>query len=262
MLSLYSGTPGGGKSYHATHLGLEWVRKGKYVIANFPIKMPEKFIFKFERKIWENMLERWLFVEEITVAYLISKSFEMGWFGHESKCLILIDEAGVIFNARDWQVLAAERTKWIKFMSQHRKMGYDIVMVAQFDRMIDRQMRGCIEYEVRHLKANNSFFLSFLSLFKITLFLYVYKWYQTKLKGSMRFAVYRPSIGKRYDTFRTFNLEELLVDLERYYSGSIIPAAVAVQIETWREELDKKREEKIREQKAQEKQRMREEKTG
>lgn len=39
--------------------------------------------------------------------------------------------------------------------TQHRHFGYTVVLVAQFDRMIDRQIRSLIEYEYVHRKLSN-----------------------------------------------------------------------------------------------------------
>lgn len=36
-ISLYSGTPGSYKSYHATEDIIKWLMRGKNVIANFPV---------------------------------------------------------------------------------------------------------------------------------------------------------------------------------------------------------------------------------
>lgn len=241
MISLYTGSVGSGKSNHAVELGWDWIGRGKHVIANFPL------IFK-NTKREQAKKKRWTFNDEITVEWLMSQSIENGWYGKESQCLVIIDEAGIIFNSRDWQSKGSERMKWIKFLSQSRKFGFDFVFICQSDRMIDKQIRGLVEYEVKHLKANNSFFFSFLSLFKFTLFLYVYRWYQTRLKANMRFSYFKPWLAKRYDTFRTFNLDELIDYLEKLYEGKVIPANVAVFIESQRQELEARLAEKQKEQ--------------
>lgn len=242
MITLYTGSVGSGKSYHGCEIGIEWLGRKKHVIANFPLKFSKK---------QEKQKQLWIFNDEITVEYLMAKSIEMGWYGKESRCLVLIDEAGIIFNSRDWNSKGSERMNWIKFLSQSRKFGYDFIFICQADRMIDKQIRGLVEYEVKHLKANNSFFLSFLSMFKVTLFLYVYRWYQTRLKANLRMSVYKPWIANRYDTMRTFNLDELINYMEKLYEGKIIPSNVASFISVQKEELEKKRLEKIEEQERQ-----------
>lgn len=245
MITLYTGSVGSGKSFHGVEIGWEWVGRGKSVIANFPL------IFKATKRE-QLKAKRWTFQDEITVEWLMAKSIENGWYGKESQCIVIIDEAGIIFNSRDWQTKGGERMKWIKFLSQSRKFGYDFIFICQADRMIDKQIRGLVEYEVKHLKANNSFFLGFLSMFKFTLFLYVYRWYQTRLKSNLRISYYKPWLAKRYDTFRTFNLDELIDYLEKLYEGKIIPSNIAVFIDAQRQELDKRLAEK-REQEEKEK---------
>lgn len=237
MISIYSGTVGSSKSYHATALGLEWLNRGKHIVANFPILPPRNMRTKAQKERWEKKSKRWHFMEAITIQTLIALSIENGWFGKESQCICIIDEAGILFNSRDWQTEAKTRTAWIKFLSQSRKFGFDLVFVAQSDKMIDKQIRGLVEYDVKHFKLNNSFFLGWLSLFKISIFMYNYKWYQTKLKGNMRFAIFNPAVANRYDTMRTFNLEELAEQIEKLYEGAIIPAPVAIQLATWKKNI-------------------------
>lgn len=243
MLSLYTGTPGSGKSYHGIELGLQFVKKKGYVIANFPITPPKRYLTKFHQRKWEDMLSRWLFMEEITIDYLMALSIEKGWFGKESQCLVLIDEAGIMFNSRDWQSEKGTRNSWIKFFSQHRKFGYDFVLTTQSDRMIDKQIRGLVEYEVKHRKMNNSRMFSFLSYFRFTVFMYIYKWYGTRLKAKMQLSVFKKWVAARYDSMRVFNLEDLIESMKKVYEGKIIPSAVASQIAIWEEEIIQKIEE-------------------
>lgn len=253
MISFYSGAVGSGKSYHAVELGLSWVGRGKHVIANFSITKP-KTKFQFQEKAWIKKLDKWHFYDEITVERLMAMSIENGWFGKESQCLVIIDEAGIMFNSRDWQHARTSRTKWIKFLSQSRKFGYDFIFVTQSDRMVDKQIRGLVEYDVKHLKASNSFFLSWMKLFKITPFLYIYKWYQTKLKGNVRGSFYKPWIGNRYDTFKVFDLNDLVDSMKKVYDGKVIPASVLAQISVWEEEIKKELEKKEKEKEEMEKQ--------
>lgn len=240
MITLYTGPVGCGKSYHAVELVLEWLSKGQRVIANFPLRSPERYLSKWHKRRWESMLSRFEFCDEITVPYLIAKSVEWEIMGKESACVVIIDEAGIMFNSRDWQVERGNRMKWIKWLSQSRKFGYDLIFVCQSDRMIDRQIRGLVEYEVKHLVANHSFMFRWLSLFRVKLFMYVYRWYQTKLKANLRLSVLKRSVANRYDTMRTFNLDELVTEIEKIYDGAIVPAPVLIQLEVWRDELDKR----------------------
>lgn len=245
MIYLYSGTVGSGKSYHALDLGLRVVkeRNVRCVIANFPILPPNKFYGRRHEYKWNDMLDRWEFWEEISVERLMAESLKRGWFGRESQCQVIIDEAGILFNSRDWQRFYKQRNNWIKFLALSRKWGYDFIFVAQNERMLDKQIRGLIEYDVKHLKANHSFLFRFLDLFKLTLFIYVYKWMHTGVKSNLRFAFLKPWIANRYDTMRLFNQEELIENLKKIYEGKLIPAPIAQQIYLWEEQLKEKYEE-------------------
>lgn len=261
MISMYTGSVGSGKSFHAIDIALKIIKEKRYgqhryVIANYPLlpkKEPAKWLPKKyrEKKIRENEEEykRWIYRDEISVEFLIAESIKNGWYGKESMCMVEIDEAGIIFNSRDWQSKSNDRTKWIKFLALSRKFGYDFIFVAQSDRMMDKQIRGLCEYEVKHLKANNSFFLSFLSLFKITLFMYVYQWYVTKMRGDLRFGLFKAKVADRYDTMRIFNFDDLIGSVKALYEGKVIPAPVALQLSLWeKEKLDRAYELALKEQ--------------
>lgn len=241
MISLYTGTVGSGKSFHAIELGLNFCKgqRAGHVIANFPINAPKKR-FKRGKKKWQDIMSRWHYFEEIDVPYLMGLSIEKGWFGHESSCLVIIDEAGIMFNSRDWQSEKENRNKWIKFLSQSRKFGYDFVFVCQADRMIDKQIRGFVEYEVKHRKINSSRMFAFLNLFHFTVFMYIYKWYGTRLRAHLNLSFYKRWIAARYDTMRIFNLEDLIDAMKKIYAGKIIPAHVAAQLVVWEDQVKEK----------------------
>lgn len=247
MISMYTGSVGSGKSYHGIEIGLQVIKEKKHgqyrqVIANFPLIPQNEMKFgtkKHREKINQKRIAedaRWTFNDEISIEFLIAESIKNGWYGKESCCLVIIDEAGIIFNSRDWQTMAVSRTKWIKFLALSRKFGYDFIFITQSDRMMDKQIRGLVEYDVKHLKANNSFLFRWLSLFGVTMFMYVYQWYQTKLKGNLRLARLNKNVAGRYDTMRIFDFDELIDSVKALYDGKIIPAPVAVQLDLWEKE--------------------------
>src|SRR5690606_41054220 len=99
MITLYSGTPGSGKSYHAIQLIWRCLSWNRYVIANFPIKFTKRVIKKgYDKRFffWPN--------EEIPIENLIMFALERGMIekAKESQCLVVIDEAGGRFNCRDF----------------------------------------------------------------------------------------------------------------------------------------------------------------
>lgn len=214
-IELYTGFVGSGKSFCATKLAINIIDaplSKKYVIANFPIRAKRKlfhFIYKDEKKY--HPLRRWIYKpnEELTVDYLINKSLEMGWNKKESSCLLIFDEASIPFNARTFN--RKDRLDWIKFLSQSRKFGYDVIFITQDARMIDKQIRALCEYEVVHKKLNNMFALSWLSLLRLTVFAQVKYWNGTNARytrGQLRLIRYNKKVAARYDTLRLFEVKE------------------------------------------------------
>jgi len=201
MIELYLGSVGSGKSYHALRRGLEKIscRPARYVVANFPIKCRNK-----------KDKERWIFLDndDLTVDMLIKISLEKGFIGKEGHALLIIDEAGINFNSRDWNIKGEERKKWVKFFSQSRKFGYDVILVAQDERMIDRQIRSCAEYRVFHRLANR---FSWFKLLPFKLFFYVSFWCGGNFRGGLQLDVLLPWVARRYDSMRLFDVD---VDLQ------------------------------------------------
>lgn len=149
MIYLYSGVPGSGKSYHATMDIREFaIEKKLFVITNLPVDYEK--LCKHSSVKPSEARER-VFIkdnEEITVDYLKQFSREHLKRGKENQCLLVFDEAGDKFNARDFS--ASDRMEFVKFFRVHRHYGYKVLLVCQHDRYLDRQVRGCIQTEIEH----------------------------------------------------------------------------------------------------------------
>lgn len=212
MIYLYTGTPGSGKSYHATskiYYKLHYKKK-KYVgrvISNYWLDIDD---------------DRFLYLDnsEITVDKLIQFALKNHKVGIEGQTLLVIDEAQIIFNSRTWNtgtgkgISANDRMQWIKFFSQHRKFGFDIILVCQNDRMLDRQIRVMTEYEVAHMKINNYF-----RILPLTFFLAVTRWYGQKMKLDHNTILFRKKIARLYDSYKFFE-NEYKIDAGEEEKGS------------------------------------------
>lgn len=196
MIELYSGTPGSGKSLKAAYIIIEKLKLKRNVIANFNIKMDyfkKKKIGKFTYK--EN--------QNLTVEYLVEYAKANHVPFKEKQTLIILDECGIMFNSREWD--KRDRMKWIVFFQQHRKLGYDVILICQQDRMIDRQIRGFIETEYKCRKiANYKTFGWLLSLFSGGLFVAVEYWYGTRLRCGSQWFTYNKRKASIYDTYLIF----------------------------------------------------------
>lgn len=171
MIWLYTGTPGSGKSLHATADILDKLRtvdrKGRgYVIANYPLRTDsERFLYRDNSDLTPRFLAQW--------------AYDHHKVGVEGQSLLVIDEAAVLFNCRDFA--RKDRADWVLFFQVHRKLGYNVILITQQDRMLDKQIRGFAEYEVRHRKLNNAGgFGVIFNILHIPLFVKIETWYGSK----------------------------------------------------------------------------------
>lgn len=198
MIYLYSGTPGSGKSLHVArdiYNRLNYNKKYPNVIANFTIN--EKMI--------KNKKANFIYRDnsELTVEYLVNYAIKNHKMGIENQTLVVVDECQVIWNSRDWQK-GINRLEWIKFFTQHRKLGYNFICIAQNDRMVDRQIRVLFEYEVKHRKINN---YKIGRLLPFPAFAAITYWYGVNEKIDVEFFTYRKKWGKFYDSYGAFELD-------------------------------------------------------
>lgn len=195
MIELYSGTPGSGKSFHACERIYYTLKlKGHHVIANFPVKMPLGFRQRSDFYFIKN--------EDLTIDYLIRFAMTKHNARREHETLLVIDEAGIKFNSRKWQ--DADRLKWLDFFSQHRKFGFDIILISQSDIMLDKQIRSFIEIEVNHRKMVNNGWIGFC-LSPVFTFCCIRYWYGIKLRLGCDFLRYSKKIANIYDSFALFD---------------------------------------------------------
>lgn len=200
MIYLYSGTPGSGKSLHVSAVIYHMLRLNRPVICNFPInlklvKNPAQFYYFDNSELNAELLE----------GFATSYWKNAGRIPKEGHLTVVIDEAQMIFNSRSWD--AAGRMEWLRFFQIHRHLGFDVILVSQFDRMLDRQIRCLIEYELIHRKVSNmgwkGILLSVLML-SPKLHVCVKIWYPMKEKVDSYFFRVRRRYYRLYDTFGGF----------------------------------------------------------
>lgn len=198
MLSLYTGTPGSGKSLHLMRIIENKLIKGGNVICNFPIK--ESVLKKKARCRFCNFF----FVrdDDLTVAYLMDFAKRKHSGRNEGQTLIVIDESQRVFNSRDFS--RSDRRQWIDFFSLHRHFFFNVILVSQMDRMIDRQVRGLVEYEVKHRKLNNNGFIG--KMIPFPCFIAITTWYGAKVKVDDEIYYYNKRLGNLYDSYALFDI--------------------------------------------------------
>lgn len=199
MISLYSGTPGSGKSLHVAERIYLSMRYGRTVVANFEVNLQKIKRPKGTYIYLDNI--------DITPERLMKIGMEhvQKYGRREDSILVVIDECQILFNSREWQ--SGGRAKWLTFFTQHRKFNMEIVLVAQFDGMIDKQIRSLIEYEIIHRKVSNFGVVGkIMSLVAVgKLFCAVKMWYPLKERLGAEFFTFKHKYADIYNTFAIFN---------------------------------------------------------
>lgn len=147
----------------------------------------------------------------LTPEFLMDFARKYHHHGEEGQTLLIMDEAQMIVGPTQMKLMSQKdsfyRIKWLDFFTQHRHMGYNIIIVSQFDRLIDPQVRCLFEYNVVHRKANNvGTFGMLLSAFKLKLFVRIEKWYGTNQTLSADWFLFNKNYAKIYDSWARFKL--------------------------------------------------------
>lgn len=215
MIRLYSGTPGSGKSLHNARDIIMRSKFGEPVIGNFECDL----------RTYKKANYTYCPNDKLTPEFLrdYSRKFFNGrrpGAKDEGSILLVIDECQLMFNSREWQ--RENRNQWLEFFTQHRKLGYDITLIAQFDRMIDRQIRSLIEYEFIHRKLSNFGVKGWILSVILggNTFVAVQMWYPLKERLGAEFIHARKNLWSIYDSYALFD-----TDAEGAGAGGPGPAA-------------------------------------
>lgn len=147
-IHVFTGTPGSGKSLHAASLvRYELTRKyPRPVIANFalgdgaPLSDSQRNLYTYVPN--EDMSAAR--IERMCQDYWR----ESGRPFREDYITLVLDECQLLFNARSWS--QSSRMSYLEFLSQSRKHGVKVILIAQATKMIDNQFRMLIEVEHNH----------------------------------------------------------------------------------------------------------------
>lgn len=201
MIYFYSGTPGSGKSLDMAKTICEWIKMKKNVIVNTPIDI---------NAITKNKKKRgriyYLSNEYITPKFFYKYALKFHKRGKESQSLIVLDEAQMLFAPNTVKLKCQEdknyRKDWLTFFTQHRHLGYDIIIVSQFDKLIDPQVRCLFEYNIVHRKANNFGLIGdILTIFHIPLFFKITYWYGVNQICNRQMYTYSKKYSKIYNSY-------------------------------------------------------------
>lgn len=195
-ITFYSGTPGSGKSYHMAKDIKSKLLLGRNIICSENIDLA-KVSEDGKKKIGNFVCKP---IEEMSPEYFYLYAYENHVKGKEKQTYIIMDECHRLFNPRDWG--RKDRKEWLTFFSEHRHIGYEMILISQHDRQIDRQIRNQFEHEIKHRKINNMHILGFLFP---TTFAFIEYYYGNKMVVSKQFVMFKKKIGNIYDYTAKFD---------------------------------------------------------
>lgn len=225
-ITAYVGTPGSGKSYAAVRALNEHVQQGGVAAINFKLspnwaidaarlgnwraRNDDEYLEKRAKQLWRRVLYMGSSETAYKVSHLIrerkfAERFASAKYAKkkEGVGLLIIDEAQLYFNSRNWK----ENFGYLQFLTQHRKLRWDVILVTHSVEMIDCQIQKLIEY-IRHFRNMakvkfGPFHLPF------TLFLSVCKLSgegpgRGKKQGFSDWDRYNDKVAALYDSFDVF----------------------------------------------------------
>jgi zona occludens toxin (predicted ATPase) len=155
------GKPGGGKTYIGVKQICEELadpKSNRFIVTNIALKMPDLAEWCHRHCKHEvNLAERIRILDDIETGefwlyepgrefakrreiQMRRRTMDVPDFEDRAErgCLYVIDEVHVYFGARDWQATGSDATF---FLSQHRKLNCDVVMITQHPEQTDKALR-------------------------------------------------------------------------------------------------------------------------
>lgn len=221
LISLYSGTPGSGKSLHAAHEIREDLILGKNVISTMDVDVDLCFYNFFERWLFNSFGIRskrkkrdkrvknfhYIDINAITPEYLYQFAAQYHVFGKEHQTIVFLDECVAIFSPTVIGEKVDVWNAWEDFFRKHRHLGYDVILIPQSAKLISRKVIEYCEFDIRHFnRKNHGTFGFFLSMFIGGLFSYATFWRGFKSKAlDQGWFTYKPIYGQMYNSYCMFD---------------------------------------------------------
>lgn len=205
-ISLVTGPLGSGKSFYGVRKAVDGVESGKVVVTNFRMtpdwtdKVANRHVVRWlipgrRRKLKDRWRRSTMVVSDIDTLCRIRLEGE-----GEGRGVAIIDEAHRFMNARTWK--DEDRLQIIEWFTLSRKLGWDVYLICQDEKNIDRQVRDLFEY---HIKLRNLKKMKFLGIpvSPINVFLAIWQWHAAAKAIVKREAYTLNWTAKLYDTFET-----------------------------------------------------------
>lgn len=200
MIALVTGTPGSGKTLYTCRRIEHAILAGKMVATN--VVLVEDWADRIARSspllrlyprlrrrriaTWRSRLVYVETVDDLARVRLSTTGYEKRL---EGRGVAVLDEAGEFLDARAWSEDREQRKRTNRWFQQHRKLGWDVYLIAQQPELVDKQVRELAEYEVR-LRNLRRFRVAGVPLAPFNLFLALWGWHGVRSPRPMRKEVF------------------------------------------------------------------------
>jgi hypothetical protein len=277
MMTLVTGPPGTGKTWYCTRAICNALERGKWVATN--VAMHDGFELHLAKRNWLRYLKpgrRAVVAERHRQRCFVSGDLEelmrvrLPGCGkcrgctagrtcqREGRGLMVLDEAHSWLNARMWDQdtgggkdaradAIRRRLAVVDWFAEHRKLGWEILLVTQDAGRIDAQVRGNAEFHTKLKNLRKFKVLGLVPLFPFNVFVAITTWHGT---NNDRVGISAYLLDRRcrlYDTmaaaqrWRTFSREDeiwlpLPVDVREARRAALQGTAPAAQTPAVRNE--------------------------
>jgi len=145
MIAYVTGALGVGKTFHSSRMYYEHLARGGTVVTNvegYPEIIRNRIARQFKVWIEDDQLRR--FDPETDPDWHLS----IPWGKLEGDVLVVLDETHLFYNARDWAETAKAARDLLRFLTQSRKAGVDVLWITQDGGNVDKQFRVLAEWEL------------------------------------------------------------------------------------------------------------------
>lgn len=155
MIYIVTGKLGAGKSLLAVQRAIDYALEGRRVATNFPIDFANIALTPSSK----------LSHAPVTVLPSVPKYNDLMMLGqggeHEDTAgALVLDECAQFLNARNWQ--GPERELTINWLLHARKRRWDVFLIVQHERMLDKQIRDALAEYVVTVKRTDRLRVPFL----------------------------------------------------------------------------------------------------
>lgn len=137
MITLICGVPGAGKSLFAVDLVIDELRLGnRDIITNLAL---------YKDLIAEYLHNKYGDSSNTRERLIVVSDLQRFWELRKRETLFVLDECQIFFGARNW---ANSPPELLAYLSQHRKLGDDVIAITQHYQLIEKQFRQLVQESI------------------------------------------------------------------------------------------------------------------